>query len=226
MARYLVVLAILVGGIVWLLFDAPLIGRDGLLESESSEHTSVPLADLQAGALPTDFLHDPGKYCDLSDPACVDAVETAVAATRPTPLPRDPRVREVFLEDPIIQALIGDGQEGQDYWISIDYYDRPSFPGEPGAGTVVFAEPVSYEGEFLVGSDPCSGRRMEGRVDPADPCLDEQRDFSYEHRSMTDLVVLYGHVNVERRQVFNMFTVDISQYSIDRLIAQIEAEQE
>jgi hypothetical protein len=43
---------------------------------------------------------------------------------------------------------------------------------------------------------------------------------------MSDLVILYGHVNVETRQVFNMFTMDTSQYSIDLLIAQIEAEQE
>lgn len=212
MLRYFVSLAVLSAGVVWLSLGAPVFGGPGLLEPEPIDYGE-------------DFLHDPGKYCDLSDPSCVDAVETAVAATRPTPPPRDPRIREVFLEDPVIQALIGEGEEWSDYWVQIDQYSRPLHGGENGVAIILLAEPVSYEGEVLVGSDPCGAYNIEGHVDPDQPCLDKERDFSVAVRSFTDARAIRATVNPEQRYVFNIRAMDIDQYSIDQQIAQIEAER-
>lgn len=202
-----VLILVVVAGI-WLGLGLPIIGGPELLRSDSEEFFA-------------DFLANPDRYCDLLDPSCLAAVETVAAIGRPTPIPDDPRARDVVFQDQTLQPLLT-GQEGVDYWIQIDTYDRLIHGSEGAAMTIVFAEPTSFEGSVLRGTDPCSGQRNDGYLAPDNPCLDEEREFETIDVSFKDIRVLYGGINPELGFVLNLFTMDLSQHSLDLAIEQIE----
>lgn len=187
MKRYLIVasVAILAGVLVWLGLGAPLVGGPGLLESQ-------PIEDK------IDFLENPDKYCDVHDPACRDLVQQVLEELnrRPTPRPVDPKAKEVLLGDPAIQAMIGEGREGEDYWLRLSPKRSPWMGGEGANADIVFAKPVSYEGEVWVTSNPCAGQSDEGYVDPEQPCYSEAPEYRKEHWVITNTRVIQARVDI------------------------------
>lgn len=229
MVRYLIALALLIGGVVWLVLDAPLIGRSGLLESQPLEYTSDPSLEPDFARYRDDFLHDPSKYCDLTDPLCQAAVATVAAAGRPTPPTLDPRTEEILMQDPAIKAMVGNGERNVDYWLSLTPFGDPGHGDGPGmlAGAIiVFAEPVSWEGTVNTASQPCAGHGVEGHVDPDDPCRLVEREFGTVSRTITDVRVIHAKVFIRHGLVTSIYGYNPSPNIIEGMIEQFESEWE
>ncbi len=78
--------------------------------------------------------------------ACLDRANATLQASRPTPPPPDPRIKEVLLENTVVNTLIGDGVERQDFWLIINQFSKPAHGDQGGMVIIMFAEPVSYSG--------------------------------------------------------------------------------
>lgn len=130
---------------------------------------------------------------------CVDAVNTALSASRPTEPPPPPAVRDVLFRNDVVHRLIGAGAERVDFWLIIDTIPPGSPHGDVGAmAIIVFKEPVSYSGTVPDRSGPCDGHGVEGHVDPDDPCLDQPREYGTREISFIDVRVVHTQVDTGR----------------------------
>ena len=82
------------------------------------------------------------EACETSE--CHDRVSATIQALRPTPIPVDPRMREILLENSAVEEMVAGGVEREDYWLNIDMFSSPANGDEGGMAVIVFAEPVSF----------------------------------------------------------------------------------
>ena len=210
MAKYVVSVLILAAGIVWLTLGAPVIGGPGLLESE----------------LPHDFTRNPDAYCDESNPDCQSLIAAARNEVRPTPLPDDPRVRDVFLANDLIETLTSAGQEGLDYWIKVDGW-RELEHGTAGATAFIFFEdPVSFEADVSYSISPCAPHSREGYVPRDHPCKDDSYKFEMQHRAFDDVYQLRANIDPNSGLVFDIIESRFDAETIQRMKAEAASTDE
>lgn len=157
---------------------------------------------------------DEVEFCavfGLDFPDCIDLINAAIAAGRPTPLPVLPVLPiyvEILFRDDAISAMVGDGVRDQDYWLRLTPATNPGHgdrPGEAASVELVFEKPVSWTGIVNTASQPCRGHGNEGHLEPNDPCLSIERVFGTVFRSYTDVRVISGTVYVRQELVANVF---------------------
>ncbi len=172
------------------------------------------------------FLEQPNTYCDQSNPDCRAAYDTQqVAIGIPTPRPEDGRIRSVILNDLVVQALVGGGEEGQTFWLDISQSSRITHGGDGGSFILLFAEGVSYEGEVLDASDPCKGEYgLDERIAEDHPCLDAERKFTTGMRTFQNTRAVRAKVNPELGLVFNMFSMELDPSYFTHVVEEYVAE--
>jgi hypothetical protein len=118
-------------------------------------------------------------------------------------------VREILFENTVIQAIAAGRQIGRDFWIvDVAHFTRPVYGTWESAVAMVFAEPVSYQGELPTASEPCEGHYgPDEQVDEDDPCLDEPREYGTEFASLSGRVI-HAWVDVIRGEVVYFFAPD------------------
>ncbi len=170
------------------------------------------------------LIEDPGKYCDVQDPTCREFVREVIEELRPqpTPLSLDERIREILMEDPAIQAMVGEGREGEDYWLRLTPKTAPWMGGDGAMADLVFANPVYYEGEVWSSSNPCAGQSDEGYVDPAQGCYSEFPEYSKVPSLITDARVISARVDITPGVVVSITSEDWA-FDEDGIERQIEA---
>ncbi len=187
----------------------------------------IALSACGGGGEGRDFLDDPAAYCDLDEPACESRLATAIQSTMPTPRPDADIVAEemksTILVDPLVQEILASRQLGVDFWLDVSPSNRARHGEDGGVFRIFFAAPVSFEREVPVASDPCKGRVGESEViDPADPCLNDVREFSTAIRRFDDALVVRGRIDLLRHGVYNLEQDWINPDSIARIIEGLE----
>lgn len=163
------------------------------------------------------------EACETSE--CHDRVSATIQALRPTPIPVDPRMREILLENSAVEELVAGGLEREDYWLIIDMFSSPANGDDGGMAVIVFAEPVSFSGEAPTASQPCKGHGDEGRIDPDDACLLEPREYGTRQLSFADIRVVHTQVDTGRGSVVRLFPGDPSSEIVEDMIEWAEETQ-
>ncbi len=145
--------------------------------------------------------------CSPGDPGC------APPAVR-TPEALDPAVLSILGRDEFVRAIVGSSELWKDYWLN------PS-PGAYGttAVDIVLARPVSFSGTVPSQSQPCKGHGNEGRIDPADPCLQVTPVDGTTYTEFHDQRWIQVFVDVRRGSVVQVFAPGVTDQSVDELIA-------
>ena len=153
--------------------------------------------------------------CDPSDRVCLDKVIRLRGEAEPTARAIDPRIVDILLENEVIAAMIGDGVERQDYWLSITVPITLRHGDQGGSVIILFAEPVSYEGQVPHSTDPCDGHTVNERVPPDEPCLDEPREYGTYYLSIVGTRSLWTRVDTGRGEVVYIRPKDTSPENAD-----------
>jgi len=187
MKRYALPLVILAVGLFWVSVGAWLWGGQSLLES------SKPAPEPSPTATP-------------------DSTE------------KDAQVREIVFGHEAMKAMLAGREEGRDYWIIISYvyeYREAANTGEKPIAMVdfFFDPPLSGAGEIpVIVFDPCSGHYGEDeRLDPADPCMNEPKEYGTKYREFTDVQQVVATVDLRRGELVDVWPVPfpIAQTTID-----------
>ena len=187
MKRYALALVILAVGLFWVSVGAPVWGGQSLLEHSTPAPKPSPTAT-------------------------------------PDSSEEDAEVMAIVLEDKAMEGMLTGRQEGRDYWVIIshtdEYRDAPDTGEKPIAMVDIFFDPpISYEGEFpVILSDPCSGHYGEDeRLDPADPCMDEPKEYGRVHGGPVDAQQITLTVDLRRGELVDVFQfgLPIAQTTID-----------
>jgi hypothetical protein len=156
---------------------------------------------------------------EASNPqSCQEAASATYTAQRPTEIPPDPAVKQVFLRNSVVRQLIGDGVEREDYWLIIDSLGAdPGHGDEGGMVVAAFRLPVSYSGPGPTRTSPCRAGADE-RVDRDDPCRDEPREYGTTQYDFHDVRVVHFQVDTGRGDVVWMFPDDTPDDIVEDMI--------
>ena len=198
--RYVIPILILALGIAWLSLGGPGVDGPGFLGSESEGDS----------AFPEDFTKHPDKYCEVLEPACQAAIQTAINEGRPTPLPDNPQLRTTFLADQTISALLSGLREGTDYVLNVGQWREREHGVAGGNAIVYFVRPVSFDATYPIAISPCAGQSSEGYVPPGTPCLKEPFRWDQRESSFEDIYTLQTSIDPDSGRVFNLRDARIS----------------
>lgn len=169
------------------------------------------------------------ESCSVDEERCRDVLHATIEAGRSTPVPIDPRTREIFFEDPTIRSITAGRVEGRDYWVRLGATGNPGHgdrPGELAAAEIVFTEPVSWDGMVSTASQPCAGKGDEGRVPTEHPCQLVEREFGQEFRSYVEVRELHGAVFLRQQLVANLFGSTPNPSILESMIESISSSYE
>lgn len=213
MLRYLASAAVLVlvAGLSWLIVDAYFIG-----DSDAPEASLPPRRYT--------FIPD----CRDQGAACQTIIATYLWYEIPTPRPdRDDlaqEMRDLVLADPNIRAMIGSRVEGTDYWVDTVPYRFPIFGEDGGTLWLLFKKQVSFSGEILLATDPCSEFEYAYRTEDLDSCQQETRDFTTTTRDFQTRAV-WVWVDVLTDRVFNIDSGPTEDETVDDMIEAVRERQ-
>lgn len=196
MLRYIVSLAILVIGLGWLAVGAPVGGTFDDVMAQISDGPAVVPAGVEA--------------CDISEPGCLER--------QPDPPPRhtDQRITDLLAREEIPRTFLADLAEGTDYWTNFTIFE-PSHGDNVAMIELVFARPVSFEGDVPSASAPCDGVGDEGDVPEDHPCLEAPREYSERTIAFSGRVI-HLQVDLDRGEVINVSPLVFPDEVIDEMI--------
>jgi hypothetical protein len=204
MKRLIIACLTLACGLFWLAAGAPVFGGSNLLGSGVLGKLSSDVSEAQSGQgaeAPSS-----GDVTELLPGQGVEGGRSFRALGAPAyPREEGDEVERVLFANEAIQAMTA----GHEIWRGLQVAISPMTDTRRGVTHMVdlyLTPPLSYEGEVPTMSDPCKGHfGPDERLDPDDPCHNEQREYGMEKVSWHGVGIVHVAIDIDRGEVVRIF---------------------